>query len=139
MKNIETVICDIINCPKSIEIKNNFLNLKQYMGQHNIYKQLLDEYNIAGIKIAESIEEDYYQFQDNEIILALYNNYILPINTFITENKDYGISKFNEMIEVLENYYNISASSIEEEKKLKLEPPKYVKMKKLGTHPSYRF
>lgn len=142
MKNsIESVVCRIMNHPNNTEIENNFEILKTYMNKQQIYNEELHEYNVAGPKIAESLVEDYLKFNDTDIIKVLFNNYINIIGQLINNNQVIeAISKLKEMIEVLEDYYNISASKIiEQEKELKMGPPKNVKMKKLGTYPGYIF
>lgn len=138
--NIESVVCEIINCPNSAEIQNTFQKIKTNMESHEYYKQVLSEYEVAGLEIAKILKEDYSESKDKDIIVMLFNSSIIPINESIINNKnEEAIFKLSQMLYILEDYYNISASKIKEEKQLQMEPPKNVKMKKLGTYFGYRF
>lgn len=57
--NIESVVSRIMNYPNINEIENNFQILKTYMNKQQTYNEELQEYDIAGPKMAESLEEDY--------------------------------------------------------------------------------
>jgi len=106
----------MFKCEKTIKILYNVLGVENIEETLSVFKTLNnnEEENYDDL-ISKKMKHDYIDNADNEFICCLYNFYIQAIlRLYAEENLEEAISRYEEMCEVLIEYYGIEIKNDKE-------------------------
>ena len=111
---VTTEICNLLGYDNEchiLKVSREFRN--EVLKKDKKYKKLLNDYDIVGPIIAKNLKEEFSNDEDKEMVIDLFNFFVLPTVSLIEEKRyDEAIKRYAGMIIGLEEYYCINKISL---------------------------
>lgn len=110
---IVVVLCDVLNYTKECFVLKEINILNSIMSKDPKYNDLLMEYDKIGIVLADNIKSSFSIDHNKDLWINFYKMFLSEIAVLVASNQyDQAIIKYQNMILVLNNYFNTSSYSI---------------------------